>query len=40
LEKQLTDLREDAQYLMDIYILQEEGAEPKELVDCLDEAEG
>jgi hypothetical protein len=25
---------------MDIYVPQEEGAEPKELVDCLDEAEG
>jgi hypothetical protein len=25
---------------MDIYVSQEEGAEPKELVDCLDEAEG
>lgn len=40
LEKQLADLKEVAQYLMDIYVPQEEGAEPKELVDRLDEAEG
>jgi hypothetical protein len=40
LEKQLTDLREAAQYLMDIYVPQEEAAVPKELVDRLDEAQG
>jgi hypothetical protein len=40
LEKQLTDFKEAAQYLMDIDVPQEEGAEPRELLDCLDEADG
>jgi hypothetical protein len=39
LEKQLFNLKEVAQYLMDIYVPQEEGAEPKELINRLDEAE-
>jgi hypothetical protein len=39
LEKELGDLKDVAQYVMDLYVPQEEGAEPKELVDRLDEAE-
>jgi hypothetical protein len=40
LEKELGDLKDVAQYVMDLYIPQEEGAEPKSLIDRLDEAEG
>jgi hypothetical protein len=40
LEKELSDLKDVVQYVMDLYVPQEEGAEPKELVDRLDEAEG
>jgi hypothetical protein len=39
LEKELGDLKDDAQYVMDLYIPQEEGAEPKPLINRLDEAE-
>jgi hypothetical protein len=40
LEKELDELKDAAQYAMDLYIPQEEGAEPKPLIDRLDEAEG
>jgi hypothetical protein len=40
LEKELGELKNAAQYVMDLYISQEEGAEPKSLIDRLDEAEG
>jgi hypothetical protein len=40
LKKELGDLKDVAQYVMDLYVPQEEGAEPKELIDRLDEAEG
>jgi hypothetical protein len=40
LEKELGELKDAAQYVMDLYIPQEEGAEPKPLIDRLDEAEG
>jgi hypothetical protein len=36
----LGELKDVAQYVMDLYVLQEEGAEPKPLIDRLDEAEG
>jgi hypothetical protein len=39
LEKELGELKDATQYVMDLYILQEEGAEPKPLIDWLDEAE-
>jgi hypothetical protein len=39
LEKELGVLKDVAQYVMDLYIPQEEGAPPKGLVDLLDEAE-
>jgi hypothetical protein len=39
LEKQLGKLKDTAQYIMDLYILQKEGAEPKPLIDKLDETE-
>jgi hypothetical protein len=39
-EKELGELKDAAQYVMDIYVPQEEGAEPKPLIDRLDEAEG
>jgi hypothetical protein len=39
LEKELCDLKDVAQYVMDLYIPQEEGAEPKGLIEWLDEAE-
>jgi hypothetical protein len=39
LEKELNDLKDAAQYVMDLYIPQEEGAPPKGLVDQLDAAE-
>jgi hypothetical protein len=39
LEKELSDLKDVGQYVMDLYVPQEEGVEPKELVDRLDEAE-
>jgi hypothetical protein len=38
-KKEVDDLKDAAQYVMDLYVPQEEGAEPKELVDRLDEAE-
>jgi hypothetical protein len=37
LEKELGDLKDAAQYVMDLYVPQEEGAEPKPLIDRLDE---
>jgi hypothetical protein len=40
LKKELSDLKDVVQYVMDLYVPQEERAEPKELVDRLDEAEG
>jgi hypothetical protein len=40
LEKELGELKDTAQYVMDLYVPQEEGAEPKPLIDRLDEAEG
>jgi hypothetical protein len=40
LEKELGELKDAAQYVGDLYIPQEEGAEPKPLIDRLDEAEG
>jgi hypothetical protein len=40
LEKELGELKDTAQYVMDLYVPQEEGAEPKPLVDQFDEAEG
>jgi hypothetical protein len=40
LEKELGELKDAAQYVMDLYVPQEEGAEPKPLIDRLDEAEG
>jgi hypothetical protein len=36
----LTDLKEAAKYLMDIYVPEEEETKPKELITLLDEAEG
>jgi hypothetical protein len=39
LEKELGELKDAAQYVMDLYVPQEEGAEPKPLIDQLDEAE-
>jgi hypothetical protein len=40
LEKELGELKDVAQYIMDLYVPQEEGAEPKSLIVRLDEAEG
>jgi hypothetical protein len=40
LQKELGELKDVAQYVMDLYIPQEEGADPKLLIDRLDEAEG
>jgi hypothetical protein len=40
LEKELGDLKDAAQYVMDLYVPQEEGAEPTPLIDRLDKAEG
>jgi hypothetical protein len=40
LEKELGNLKEDTQYVMDLYVPQEKGAEPKPPIDRLDEAEG
>jgi hypothetical protein len=40
LEKELSELKDAAQYVMDLYVPQDEGAEPKPLIDQLDEAEG
>jgi hypothetical protein len=40
LEKELGELKDAAQYVMDLYVSQEEGAEPKPLIDRVDEAEG
>jgi hypothetical protein len=39
MEKELGDLKDAARYVMDLYVPQEEGAEPKELIDRLDEDE-
>jgi hypothetical protein len=39
-EKELGELKDAAQYVMDLYVPQKEGAEPKSLIDRLDEAEG
>jgi hypothetical protein len=36
----LGELKDAAQYVMDLYVPQEEGAKPKLLIDRLDEAEG
>jgi hypothetical protein len=40
LEKELGELKDAAQYVMDLYVPQEKGVEPKPLIDQLDEAEG
>jgi hypothetical protein len=40
LEKELSELKDAAQYVMDLYVMREERAEPKPLIDRLDEAEG
>jgi hypothetical protein len=40
LEKELGELKDAAQYVMGLYVPQEEGAEPKPLIDRVDEAEG
>jgi hypothetical protein len=40
LEKELGELKDAAQYIMDLYVTQEEGAEHKLLIDQLNEAEG
>jgi hypothetical protein len=40
LERELGELKDVAQYVMDLYVRQEEGVESKPLVDRLDEAEG
>jgi hypothetical protein len=40
LEKELGELKDAAQYVMDLYVPQEEGAKPKPLIDRLDDAEG
>jgi hypothetical protein len=40
LEKELGELKDATQYVIDLYVPQEEGAEPKPLIDQLDEAEG
>jgi hypothetical protein len=40
LEKELGELKDAAQYVMDLYVPQEEGAEPKPLINRFDEAEG
>jgi hypothetical protein len=39
LEKELSNLKDAAQYMMDLYVPQEERVKQKELVDWLDEAE-
>jgi hypothetical protein len=40
LERELSDLKDAAQYVMDLYVPREEGAEAKPLVNRLDKAEG
>jgi hypothetical protein len=40
LEKELGELKDAAQYVMDLYVPQKEGAEAKLLIDRLDEAGG
>jgi hypothetical protein len=40
LEKELGKLKDVTKYVMDLYVPQEEEAEPKPLIDRLDEAEG
>jgi hypothetical protein len=39
LEKELGDFKDAAQYVMDLYVLEEEGTERKGLIERLDEAE-
>jgi hypothetical protein len=39
-EKEPGELKDAAQYVMDLYVPQEEGDEPMPLIDCLKEAEG
>jgi hypothetical protein len=39
LEKEIGNLKDAAQYVMDLYVPREEGVPPKEMVDRLDEAE-
>jgi hypothetical protein len=36
----MSELKDAAQHAMDLYVPQEEGAEPKPLIEWLDEAEG
>jgi hypothetical protein len=36
----MSELKDAAQHAMDLYVPQEEGAEPKPLIERLDEAEG
>jgi hypothetical protein len=40
LEKEMGEVKDDAQYVMELYVSHEEGAEPKTLIDRLNEAEG
>jgi hypothetical protein len=40
LEKELGELKDAAQYVMDLYVPWEAGAEPKPLIDRLNEVEG
>jgi hypothetical protein len=40
LEKELDELKDVAQYVIDLYVPQEEGVESVSLIDRLDEAEG
>jgi hypothetical protein len=40
LEKELGELKDVVQYVMDLYVPQEEGAEPKPLIERLDKVEG
>jgi hypothetical protein len=40
LEKEMGELNDAAQYVMELYVSHEEGAEPKPLIDRLNEAEG
>jgi hypothetical protein len=39
-EKELGELKDVAQYVMDLYVPQDEGAEPQPLIDRLDAVEG
>jgi hypothetical protein len=38
LRRRIGELKDAAQYVMDLYVPREEGAEPKPLIDRLDEA--